>query len=510
MKREHERVAVAQASPELLKVASPQRINLGVQLLLGLSLLAIAMALVAGIVIHRAESRYLNDLVREEKTKLFELIKSSTLDDVISEDLPQIHTTLKQAIEDDPELVSVRIENEAGSAMYDWAREPDEAVSPQFALWGGSGRRLSMTSAIDLAGEKFGQITVVWDVSKSGREVARHTFLIVLSVGGICGLLSFLVYFLMKGFAINPINRISHRVSQFRVGLYGQPVTLPQFASEELDRLNHSVDSLGRFLQEWEQRQVELKEAKELAESANRAKTAFLANMSHELRTPLNAINGFSEMIAMEMFGPIGDERYREYIEQINFSGNHLLAVINDILDISKVEAGKSELNMDELDPSDLISATVELMRERANQSGLVLNTEISPHLPIVVADGRRVQQVLLNLLSNAIKFTLAGGRVTVRARWTPDVGLQVSVSDTGIGISADKMHMVFEPFGQVENAFTKKYEGTGLGLPLAKALIELHGGDFKMESELNVGTTATFTLPAELAAPTPAHRISA
>jgi len=495
-------VAVAQARTELLKTNAPQRINLGAQLLIGLSVLAVVMALVAGVVIHRTESDYLNDLVREEKAKLFELIKSSTLDDVISEDVPQIHTLVRQVIEQDPELVALRIENEAGSVLIDWTRQSEALAHKGLRLWNEVPSRLSLSATIDLAGENFGWISVAWDVSKSDREVGRHTFLIVMSVGGMCALLSFLVYFLMKGFAIDPINRISHRVSQFRVGVYDQPVNLPQVASEELNRLNQSVDSLGRFLQDWEQREVELKEAKELAESANRAKTAFLANMSHELRTPLNAINGFSEMIAMEMFGPIGDERYREYVDQINFSGNHLLAVINDILDISKVEAGKSELNMDEVDLGELIASTVELMRERANQGGLALNVEISPDLPVIVVDGRRVQQVLLNLMSNAIKFTAEGGQVTVRARWYPEDGLQVSIRDTGIGISADKMHTVFEPFGQVENAFTKKYEGTGLGLPLAKALVELHGGEFKIESQLNVGTVASFTLPADVAAP--------
>jgi signal transduction histidine kinase len=504
------RVAVAQAKPDLLKTTSPQRIKLGAQLLFGLSLLAISMALVAGVVIHRTESDYLNDLVRDEKAKLFELIKSSTLDDVISEDVPQIHTTVRQVIEQDPELISLSIANEAGSSMFEWTRPQEEAQPSQLTLWSNDPSRHSLTEEIGLAGEIFGHITVVWDVSKSDREVARHTFLIVLAVGGLCGLLSFLVYFLMKGLAIDPINRISDRVSRFREGVYDQSVALPQFASEELERLNHSVDSLGRFLLEWEQREVELKEAKEQAESANRAKTAFLANMSHELRTPLNAINGFSEMIVMEMFGPVGDQRYGEYVQQINYSGNHLLAVINDILDISKVEAGKSELNMDEVDVSDLITSAVELMRERANQGGLALNVAVPPDLPVVVVDGRRIQQVLLNLLSNAIKFTPEDGQVTVRAYWDSRAGLQVSVCDTGIGIAADKMQTAFEPFGQVENAFTKKYEGTGLGLPLAKALVELHNGEIRIESALNAGTTASIILPPESAAPATPQRMRA
>jgi hypothetical protein len=161
------RVAVAQAKPDLLKTTSPQRIKLGAQLLFGLSLLAISMALVAGVVIHRTESDYLNDLVRDEKAKLFELIKSSTLDDVISEDVPQIHTTVRQVIEQDPELISLSIANEAGSSMFEWTRPQEEAQPSQLTLWSNDPSRHSLTEEIGLAGEIFGHITVVWDVSTS-------------------------------------------------------------------------------------------------------------------------------------------------------------------------------------------------------------------------------------------------------------------------------------------------------------------------------------------------------
>jgi signal transduction histidine kinase len=489
------------AKPEaiVVKEAGPQRVTLGVQLLFALVLLAAVIALVAGAVIHRAESQYLSELVREEKARIFELITSSTLDDVISEDLPEIDTMMREVIVQDPSLIALRIENEAGARLFHWEQGTDAAATPSFAIFERSGHRLKLSKPIEFAGEGFGRITASWDVSESDNEVAQHTFLIVLTVGGICGLMSVLVYFLVNGFAIGPINRVSNRVEEFRKGVYDRTLELPQFASLELDQLNRSVDSLGRFLVEKEQRETELKEAKEVAESANLAKTAFLANMSHELRTPLNAINGFSEMMTTEMFGPLGDERYRDYVEQINFSGNHLLALINDILDISKVEAGKGELNLDDEDPEELITAAAGMMRERASQAELDMSIRIDPDLPIVRVDGRRVQQILLNLLSNAIKFTPAGGSISVEARWDLQAGIIVSVVDNGIGIAAGKLGTVFEPFGQIENAYTRKYEGTGLGLPLAKALVEMHGGKLALESQLNAGTTARFTLPPDL-----------
>ena len=499
-------MGTARTQATVMKSAVPQRFRLGVQLVFGLTLLAVIVALVAGYVIHRAERDYLSQLVREEKAKIFELIVSSTLDDVISEDLPEIETILRQVIEQDPELTLLRIENESGSRLFQW-RLPLEIMlasgqlpGPVLPFWVSGEHELSLSKPIELAGETFGHISAAWDVSRSNREVARHTFLIVLAVGGVCGLLSALVFFLVDGFAVRPINRISDRVREFRNGIYDRRFALHRFASEELSQLNQSVDSLGQFLVERERREAELEEARDLAEAANRSKTAFLANMSHELRTPLNAINGFSEMMSIEMFGPLGDQRYREYAEKINLSGNHLLAIISDILDVSKIEAGKGELQIEEVDPREILVSGVELMRVRAEEAELDLEVTMADDLPVIRADGRRVRQILLNLLSNAIKFTPSGGRVAVEARWTDRDGLVVSISDTGIGIAAEHLHTALEPFGQIENAYSRKYEGTGLGLPLARALVEIHGGELSLESEFDVGTTVRFTLPPELA----------
>jgi signal transduction histidine kinase len=496
-----------------MKTPARQGTKLGIQLLFGLSLLAITIALVAGSVIHRAERNYLSELVREEKVKIFELIMSSTLDDVISEDLPEIETIMRQVIEQDPELIALHIENESGSRLFQWRlpsesqREPGQMPGPNLAFWVSGDRELSLVKPIELAGETFGHIMAVWDVSRSNREVARHTFLIVLAVGGVCGLLSILVFFLVEGFAVRPINRISNRVREFRDGIYDRRVDLPQSASEELSQLNQSVDALGQFLVERERREAELEEARDLAEAANRAKTAFLANMSHELRTPLNAINGFSEMMSIEIFGPLGDQRYREYAEQINASGDHLLAIINDILDVSKIEAGKGELQIEEVDVREIFLSGIELVRARAEEGELDLVVTLADDLPILCIDGRRMRQVLLNLLSNAVKFTPKGGHVAVEARWSDHDGLVVEVSDTGIGIAADSLLTVLEPFGQIESAYARQYEGTGLGLPLAKALVEIHGGELSLESQPDVGTTARFTLPADLAVSRPGGR---
>jgi PAS domain S-box-containing protein len=245
-----------------------------------------------------------------------------------------------------------------------------------------------------------------------------------------------------------------------------------------------------------------LRAAKEQAEVASRSKSDFLANMSHELRTPLNAIIGFSEVMTLEMFGPLGEPRYRRYAKDIHDSGGHLLALINDVLDLSKIEAGKYVLHLEQVNPLEIIEASLVLIRVRAREAGLSLTLEIDPELAPFKADERALKQMLINLLSNAVKFTPSGGEVALRARRDDDGFYLFAVGDSGIGIAEKDIETALAPFGQIESAESRKHSGTGLGLPLVRFLAELHGGSLHLESRLGVGTTVTVRLPAEAAAP--------
>jgi len=248
--------------------------------------------------------------------------------------------------------------------------------------------------------------------------------------------------------------------------------------------------------------QDELRLAKEEAESANRAKSSFLATVSHELRTPLNAIIGFSEMMTMQAFGPLGCARYEEYASAINVSGRHLLSLIGDILDMSRIEAGRYTLRPEPLDINELAAECLPMIKGRADEDGVALTVDIDTAGARLMADRLAVKQVLLNLLSNSVKFTPRGGRVCCTAGLGADGGLVIVVGDTGVGIAADRLPHLFEPFSSAsETPLARASNGTGLGLSICRHLVEMHGGTIALASTVGQGTTVTVAFPATLTA---------
>jgi signal transduction histidine kinase len=252
-----------------------------------------------------------------------------------------------------------------------------------------------------------------------------------------------------------------------------------------------------RYAIERKRIETQLVEAKKAAEAADRAKSDFLANMSHELRTPLNAIIGFSSMMAMEMCGPLGTKTYKEYANDIHQSGCHLLDVINDILDLSKISVGKYDLDPVTVSLPGIIDDCLHMVRIKAEEAGLEMIIDVSPDLPQLCADERIIKRILLNLLSNSLKFT-EKGYIRVAACAAPDGGLSLSVEDTGIGISRAALPRLMRPFVQADGSLARRYEGTGLGLSLVKSMIELHAGTVDLTSELGVGTIVTVNFPRE------------
>jgi signal transduction histidine kinase len=281
---------------------------------------------------------------------------------------------------------------------------------------------------------------------------------------------------------IGPVKRMDERLREIASGDFSGRVMVPN--RDELGalaaNLNRMNEDLGRLYRQ--------------LEAANRHKSEFLASMSHELRTPLNAIIGFSEVLQERMFGEL-NAKQAEYLEDILSSGRHLLSLINDILDLSKVEAGRMELELTQFDLPGALEGALTLVRERAGRQGIGLALEVDPRFGALVADERKVRQVVLNLLSNAVKFTPEGGRVEVRAGRV-DGAVEVSVSDTGFGIASEDQERIFEEFRQAGGPQAGKTEGTGLGLALARKFVELHGGRIWVKSEVGKGSIFTFSLP--------------
>jgi two-component system, cell cycle sensor histidine kinase PleC len=260
--------------------------------------------------------------------------------------------------------------------------------------------------------------------------------------------------------------------------------------------LGTALGLLRATLARSEQRGIELREAYEAATAASRAKSAFLANMSHELRTPLNAIIGFSDVMREDLFGGM-PERYRAYANDIYASGRHLLEIVNDLLDMAKIEAGRYELSECEVDVAGVIEATCRVIGPAVARAGLELGIEIDRSVGMVMGDERSLRQIMLNLLSNAVKFTPRAGHVAAFASLERNGEIAIGVRDTGIGMTAQEIAVALTPFGQAAVGYAREQEGTGLGLPLVKGMAELHGGRLAVESKPGVGTTARVVLPA-------------
>ena len=280
---------------------------------------------------------------------------------------------------------------------------------------------------------------------------------------------------------------------------------IDEFKRQE-DSLERAVEERTRELKaeiaERERAEEELRRAKEIAEAASRAKTEFLANMSHELRTPLNAIIGFSDMIRNQVFGKVADcamsQKYLEYIDNIHDSGCHLLKIINDILDVSRIEVGKVKLNEELLDLREVVKATERLIHSQADKNKVKVIPALPDSFPMLLGDERILKQTVLNLVSNAVKFTPEGGSVTISTEVAGDGWMELRVKDTGIGIASEDHSKVMQPFGQVDSSLSRRHEGTGLGLPLSKTFMELHGGALLLDSALGEGTTITLRFPPD------------
>jgi signal transduction histidine kinase/DNA-binding response OmpR family regulator len=387
-------------------------------------------------------------------------------------------------------------------------------------------RQLQLTQAVPLADNlerlvnqlvNRAEADIVARIDQNSRAyVASQRIVIGFAVGSIA--LALILGYAISWSLIGPVKQMEARQREIASGDFSGLVVVPN--RDELGRLaanlNRMSDELGRLYEELHTRNRELTDAlaenvrlyRELEEKshqleqASQHKSEFLANMSHELRTPLNAIIGFSEVLLERMFGEL-NPRQAEYLQDILDSGRHLLDLINDILDIAKVEAGRMELMLERFSLADVLDNGLTMVRERASRHGIALELEVDSAIDVVDADERKIKEVILNLLSNAVKFTPDGGRIEVAARRVGQEA-QIAVRDTGVGITSEDLEHVFDEFQQVGSTTTKPHEGTGLGLTLAKKFVELHGGRIWAESQVGVGSTFTFTLPLQQAAGAP------
>lgn len=330
------------------------------------------------------------------------------------------------------------------------------------------------------------------ELEERAYEVQRTALAVMLAGLVAAAMISWLV----AGLLMRPIDavvRAARQIAQGRLTARMPPGS--RSTPLEFRQLSGGFNAMAERI---EDDQKVMQSALSEAQLANRTKSEFLANMSHEFRTPLNAVIGFSDTMRQQVLGPLGNPRYGEYVDNIHHSGQHLLAIINDILDLSKIEAGQLEIEDEVVDIAGLIEESLILIMPRAAEAELEVAVQADPGLPPVRASKIKLKQALVNLLANAVRFTAPGGRIDIAAGADAAGGAQIRITDTGIGMTADEIELALQPFAQVDSKLSRKYEGTGLGLPLASQLIELHGGHLAVDSAPGRGTTARVHIPAD------------
>ena len=358
---------------------------------------------------------------------------------------------------------------------------------------------VDLLAPIVLDGETIGTVAIRYDMTRVYDIVDAYLVLAAVVVVFLILLAAFIASRLQKVIT----EPVLHLLDTMQTVSAQQDFSIRATKRDD-DELGELTEGFNAMLGQVQTHAAELRTAWREAEAASRAKSEFLANMSHELRTPLNAIIGFSEVLKGEVLGPLGSAQYRDYARDILDSGRHLLELINDILDLSKVEAGRFELKEEEVDLGELLEQSVRFVRQRAAARQLELAIETDPHLPFLMIDRRLIKQSVINLLSNAVKFSSGPGTIYVRGEKTPDGVVKLSVVDNGIGIATEDIERILQPFGQVEGALSRHHQGTGLGLPLTKSFVEAHGGSLGIESQEGEGTIVTISFPPERASHTP------
>lgn len=368
---------------------------------------------------------------------------------------------------------------------------------------------LEVMSDIIYEGTKVGYIYIESDLRKIETYIEKQIYIAIMVMIAVMVVSTLIAVSLQRSIS-SPVLSLAATAREISVNkdysIRAQPFgNKPAGDKNEIKML---TDSFNGMLQEISERDrlllkqnVELERARDAAEAANRAKSQFLANISHELRTPLNAIIGFSSILMNQLFGALGDSKYLEYSKDINESGTHLLDIINDILDLAKAEAGKLELNYEEVNVPKAIAKCITILSERTGKGKITITTNIPKNLPTLYADRLRFIQILLNVLSNAVKFTEEGGKVHINIATRGELEeapthMIITITDTGIGMRREDIIKAFQSFGQLDSGLNRKYEGTGLGLPLTKMLMEQHKGMVELQSEIGIGTRVTLTLP--------------